>query len=97
MFHGLRRLPLGRDCHMGVGIQGEPGAVVTQHAGHRFHVHPVLQGQGGEGVPQIMEPNLRQSRPLQHPVEHVEDAVRGHRAAGGRGEYPGAVALVKQK
>ena len=51
MFHGFRRLPLGGGGHMGVGVQGEPGAVVAQHAGHRFHVHPVLQGQGGEGVP----------------------------------------------
>ena len=51
MFHGFRRLPLGGGGHMGVGVQGEPGSVVAQHAGHRFHVHPVLQGQGGEGVP----------------------------------------------
>ena len=36
---------------MGVGVQGEPGAVVAQHPGHRFHVHSVLQGQGGERVP----------------------------------------------
>ena len=36
---------------MGVGVQGEPGAVVTQHAGHRFHVHPILEGQGSEGMP----------------------------------------------
>ena len=33
-----------------------------------------------------------QSRPFQHPLEHVQDAVRGHGASGGRWEYPLAVA-----
>ena len=36
---------------MGVGAQGEPCVVVSQHGGHRLDVHPVLKGQGGEGVP----------------------------------------------
>ena len=61
---------------MSVGIQGEPRREVTQHTGHRLDVHPVLKRQRGEGVPEIMEPDSRQSRPLQDPVEHVEDAVR---------------------
>ena len=50
MFHRFRRLPLGRGGHMGVGVQGEPGTVVAQHPGHRFHIHPILEGQGSEGV-----------------------------------------------
>ena len=53
MLHGLHRLPLSRGGHMGVGVQGKPGAVVTQHAGDGFHIHSVLQGQGCERVPQI--------------------------------------------
>ena len=53
MFHGLRRLPLGRGGHMGVGVQGEPSAVVAQHPGDGFHIHSVLQGQSCEGVSQI--------------------------------------------
>ena len=36
---------------MGVGVQGKPGAEVSQHSGHGFHVHPVLQGQRGKCVP----------------------------------------------
>ena len=38
---------------MGVGVQGEARREVPQHPGHRFYVHPVLQGQGGKGVAQI--------------------------------------------
>ena len=51
MFHRFRRLPLGRGGHMGVGVQGEPGTVVAQHPGHRFHIHPILESQGCEGMP----------------------------------------------
>ena len=36
---------------MGVGIQGESGAVMAQHTGDGFDVYAVLQRQGGEGVP----------------------------------------------
>ena len=73
---------------MGVGIQGKPGGEVTQHSGHCLDVHSILQSQGGEGVPEIVEPDLRQSRSLQHPMEHVQHAVRGDRPARGAGEYP---------
>ena len=57
MFHSLRRLPLRRGGHVGVGVQGEPGAVMAQHPGHRFHVYPILKGQCRERVPQIVEPD----------------------------------------
>ena len=75
---------------MGVGVQGEPGAVMAQHPRDGLYVHPVLQSQSCEGVSQIMEPDLRQSRPFQHPVEHVEHTVRRHGAAPWAREYPGA-------
>ena len=90
MFHGLRRLPLGRDGHVGVGVQSEPGAVVPQHPGHCFYVYPILEGQSCESVPQIVEPDSRQPRPFQYSVEHVEHAARGHGAVCGTGKHPGA-------
>ena len=49
--HGFRRLVLHLPGGVGVGAESEPRVVVPQHAGDRLDVHPVLQGQSGEGVP----------------------------------------------
>ena len=54
--HRSGRLTLGGCGHMDVGVQGETRREVPQHPGHRFHVHSVLEGQGGIGVAQIVEP-----------------------------------------
>ena len=51
--HGLGGLLLLLPGSVGVGAQGEASVVVPQHGGHRFHVHAVLEGCGGEGVPEI--------------------------------------------
>ena len=40
---------------MGVGVQCEARGVVTQHGGHRFYIHTVLQCHRGEGVAEIMK------------------------------------------
>ena len=40
---------------MGVGVQGEAGGEVAEHSAHGLDVHPVLQSQGGEGVPKLVE------------------------------------------
>ena len=76
---------------MSVGVQREARGVMTEHRGHGFYIHAVLQRHGGEGVTQVMEAYPWQSRPFQHPLEHVQHAVRGHGASGGRWEYPFAV------
>ena len=47
---------------MRVGIQGEPGGEVAEHAGHRLDVHAVLEGESGKGVAKVMEANLRDAR-----------------------------------
>lgn len=85
--HSLHRFFLRGSGNVGVGVQGEAGGVVTQHAGDGFDVYTVLQGQGGEGVMQVVEAKLRQPCALQYPVEHVAHTVRGDRPAGGRGEH----------
>ena len=70
---------------MGVGIQGEACGEVTQHAGYGLDVHTVLQGDGSEGVAEVMESDLRDASPLQYTLQHVVDAVRGDgTAVGGR-------------
>ena len=66
---------------MCVGVEGESCGEVPQHTGHRLDVHAVLQRQRCEGVAEVMEPDFRQSRSLQHSVEHVQHAVRGDGAS----------------
>ena len=72
---------------MGICVKGKPSGEVAQHAGHRFDVHAVLEGDGGEGVAEVMEPNLRDASPRQHPLKHIIDAVRGDGTTVGGWEY----------
>ena len=48
---GIRRLPLHPLSGVGVGVQCKSRAVVTQRVGEGLHIHAVLKGQRGEGVP----------------------------------------------
>ena len=66
---------------------------MSRHPGHCLDVHAVLKGQYCEGMPQIVESDPRQPCPFQHPVEHMQDIVRGDGTADGRGKYPGAAAV----
>ena len=43
---------------MGVGVEGEPCGVVPEDVTEGFHIDSALQGQRGECVPEIMEPDL---------------------------------------
>ncbi len=49
--HFVRRGLLHLSGHMGVGVQRKTCAVVSQHTGHRFHIHAVEQGGCGERMP----------------------------------------------
>ena len=44
-------------CDMGVRIQREASAVVSQHTGYRFHIGAGLQSQGRERMSQVVEAN----------------------------------------
>lgn len=47
----LRRTSLHIVGDVRIGVQGEPCAVVAQHAGQRLHIHAAGEGHGSEGVP----------------------------------------------
>ena len=67
---------MGVSGDVGVGVQRKARGVVPEHTADGLDVHAVLQGHGREGVTQVMEAYPWQSRPFQHPLEHVQDAVR---------------------
>ena len=67
---------MGVGGDVGVGVQRKTRGVVTEHTADRFHVHAVLQGHGREGVAEVVKADAGQPRPFQHPLEHVQDAVR---------------------
>ena len=74
---------MGVGGDVGVGVQRKARRVVTQHRGHRFHVHAVLERHRREGVSEVVESDAGQPSPFQHPLEHVQDAVRRHGASDG--------------
>ena len=66
-------LHLGRG--VGVGVQREPRRVVAQRAGQRFHVYPAFQRQRGEGVSEIMEPNVLRTDGVQNFIVRVLESA----------------------
>ena len=68
----MGRFELGVGGHMSVGVQREACGVMSQHGGHGFHVHAVLECHGGECVSEVMEAYPWQSRPFQNPLEHAK-------------------------
>ena len=72
----MRRLELRVGGDVGVGVQREPRRVVAQHTADGLDVHAVLQGHRREGVAQVMKAYPWQSRSFQHPLEHMQHAVR---------------------
>ena len=73
---GVCRVLLHLGCGVGVGVQGEPRRIVAQRAGQRFHVHPAFQGQRGEGMSEVMEPNVLRTDGFQNFVMRSPESVR---------------------
>ena len=67
-------LHLGRG--VGIGVQGEASRVVTQGTGQRFHVHPAFQRQRGEGVSEVVEPDMLRTDGFQNFVMRSPEGIR---------------------
>lgn len=81
--HGLGGLVLLLPRGVGVGAESEPVVVVPQHSGHGLDVHAVLEGQGGEDVPEVVESEVLQPSVLQdalveygHRVQVAHGSIR---------------------
>ena len=57
--HSLCGFLLCRGGNVSVGVQCKPRGEVTQHAGYRLDIHPILQGDGRECVPKLVEAENR--------------------------------------
>ena len=72
-----------------VDVDGGGGADVADDGGEGLDVHAVLQSGGGEGVTEVVKPNILTPGPLQGLFHFVVDALRVHGAgAAGGGEQP---------
>ena len=70
---------------MSVGVQREPCGEMSQHTGQSLDVHTVLQGDGSEGVSEVVESDLGDASPFEDSFQHVVDTVqRDGAAVGGR-------------
>ena len=81
--HGFRRLILHLPGGVGVGAEGEARIVVAQHTGDRLDIHPVLEGQRGECVYDVVETDVFQSGVLENLLVELYHGVGVVHFAGG--------------
>ena len=75
---------------MGVGTEGESRTVMPQGTGQGLHVHPILQGQRCEGMPEIVESDMLSTDGFQDLLVGMPEGVRiEHASCLGRREHVG--------
>ena len=88
--HGIRCFSHHIRRGVGVGAEGEARAVVSQGTGQGLHIHPVLQRQGCEGMPKIVEPYMLRADGFQNLLVGMPKGVRiEHSSRLGRWEHVG--------
>lgn len=60
---------------MSVGAEGEARAVMPQGAGQCLHIHSILQRERGEGMPEIMEPDMLRADGLEDLLVGMPEGV----------------------
>ena len=86
--NGVRRILLHLGRGVGVGVQREARRVVAQRTGQRFHVHSAFQRQRGEGMAEVMKPNVLRADGFQNFIMRPAESVRVIHGSGlGRWEH----------
>ena len=71
---------------MGVGVQGEAGGEVAEHAADRLDVNAILQSYGRKGMAEVVESHLWDTCSGEDSLQHIVDAVRRNGTALRGGE-----------
>ena len=92
----LRRAPLHLVGDVRIGVEGEPGAEVAQHAGQGLRVHAAGEGHGCKRMPEIVEAHMfLDAGHFQQLAVDPGHRVRAPVAAGaGRWEQDGVVGVL---
>ena len=67
---------------MGIGVESEACGVVAQGSRESFHVYAVLEGQSGEKMSHVVEPDVFRADGFQYFVMDAAEGVRVIHAAG---------------
>ena len=67
---------------VGVGAEGKARVVVAQRTRQRLDIHAVLEGQRGEGVSEVVKPDVLRADGLQDLLMGVPEGVRIEHGAG---------------
>ena len=86
LFHPLR--------HMTVNVQRESGGCVAEISLHRLYIIPVLEGQDGESVTEVMHPAVRRSNLSGQPLIVEIDRLRAQMDSCDRSEHKGGFLFV---